>query len=405
MDPAPGSVTLQYLRLSAAAHGMRGCQLLLSLAASLLLVGGGAALELAGLTPGETRIAGLLRQRLDLDDRELRRALVAHPAILGYSYEANIEPKLCALERRLRLRSTAELKKVVTGFPLVLGLNYDRNIDPTLGALEVALELDEAELRKLLLGAPQVLGLSADANLRPTLDAVARRLRLERPELRRLVTRLPQLLTMSLGDNVLPTLDALQARLELSDAELSRCVAGPGTPTPCDAFFASGRPTRRASEPRAYAHGLTRARRVAAVRRLVLAMPQVVGLSFDGNVRAKLDFLQAELGLTTAELRHEVLRDPLSLGASLAKSLRPNVALWRAELPADISLTGELRRRGLRVLSCSHEQRTRPRVEQARARGVPMDRLLGQMRLTDCKFDAWLERQCRQEVARSRGGG
>ena len=122
-------------------------------------------------------------------------------------------------------------------------------------------------------------------------------------------------------------------------------------------------------------------------------MPQVLGLSFDDNVQPKLDFLQSELELSTAELRQEVLRDPVSLGVSLERSLRPNVMLWRSELPPQIELRTELRSRGLRFLSCSHSQRTRPRIERARECAVPVERLLGQMRLTDIKFEQWLERQ------------
>ena len=94
-----------------------------------------------------------------------------------------------------------------------------------------------------------------------------------------------------------------------------------------------------------------------------------------------------------------MLRDPLALGASLEGSLRPNVALWRRELPAHCDLRAELRARGLRFLSCSFARRTRPRVERARECAVPVERLLGQMRLTDSKFESWIARQQERERA------
>ena len=86
------------------------------------------------------------------------------------------------------------------------------------------------------------------------------------------------------------------------------------------------------------------------------------------------------------------MRDPLTLGTSLAKSLRPNMQLWQGELPPEIDLKEEVSSRGLRFLSCSYSQRTLPRVERARASAVPVELLLSKMRLTDAKFESWLAR-------------
>ena len=69
----------------------------------------------------------------------------------------------------------------------------------------------------------------------------------------------------------------------------------------------------------------------AEVRKLVLTLPPVLGLSVDENVRPKLAFLQAELRLSDAELRAEVLRQPKILSTSLERSLRPTVALFHRE--------------------------------------------------------------------------
>jgi mTERF domain-containing protein len=130
------------------------------------------------------------------------------------------------------------------------------------------------------------------------------------------------------------------------------------------------------------------------VRTLVLRLPSVLGLSIDANVRPKLEFLSAALGLSKDELREALCREPAVLGASLDKSLRPNLELWRAELPGNVELREIVKQRGLRWLTCNAEKRTRPRLRRATAGGLPAAALLTKMRLTDMAFDQWIASAC-----------
>ena len=102
----------------------------------------------------------------------------------------------------------------------------------------------------------------------------------------------------------------------------------------------------------------------------------------------------SELELSDAELFRAVQREPLVLGASLDKSLRPNLELWREVLPSDFDLKSTVLTRGLRFLTCSCGKKTRPRLEAARALGVPAHELLTKMRYTDAQFDKWLRGAC-----------
>ena len=64
---------------------------------------------------------------------------------------------------------------------------------------------------------------------------------------------------------------------------------------------------------------------------VAVAMPQVLGLSFDDNVCPKLDFLQQELGLSTPELREAVRPPPLPLYSMRTSTLRVTVRGHRAD--------------------------------------------------------------------------
>ena len=85
-----------------------------------------------------------------------------------------------------------------------------------------------------------------------------------------------------------------------------------------------------------------------------------------------------------------MLRHPAVLGASLDRSLKPNVNLWLEQLEDHSRLRALALKHGLRFLSCSFEKRTRPRLAQAAEAGVPLATLATKMRLTDAQFEVWL---------------
>jgi hypothetical protein len=100
-----------------------------------------------------------------------------------------------------------------------------------------------------------------------------------------------------------------------------------------------------------------------------------------------------QVPLAPDELHAAVRREPIVLGSSLERSLRPNVELWREALPSSIALRDVVARRGLRWLTCSAEKRTRPRLLMARQCGVPAHAVLSHVRDTDAKFADWLLRE------------
>ena len=130
------------------------------------------------------------------------------------------------------------------------------------------------------------------------------------------------------------------------------------------------------------------------IGRIVMRMPQVLGISAESNLRPKLRFLGDALGLDSVELRHAIERDPIALGSGLETSLRPNIDLWREHCKLRKAELRELvREKGLRWLTCSAEKRTKPRLRRLSEVGVPAKALLAHVRDTDAKFEAWLAKE------------
>ena len=126
----------------------------------------------------------------------------------------------------------------------------------------------------------------------------------------------------------------------------------------------------------------------AEVRKLVLRQPQVLGYSVEENVRPTVAALRSLLGLSEAEVRKLVLRQPSVLGQSVEENLRPTVAALRQLVDLDEE---EVRAAVLRVpalLSYSVERRVQPRVERTLAAGVDVRGVLRTITYTPAKFNA-----------------
>ena len=95
---------------------------------------------------------------------------MAKPAVLGYSFESNIEPSLAKLQARLGL-SEAQLCKVVVATPSVIGLSFESNIEPKLNWLQRELALSDDYLREAILASASRLGYSLEGRYKPRLKA------------------------------------------------------------------------------------------------------------------------------------------------------------------------------------------------------------------------------------------
>ena len=110
-----------------------------------------------------------LSSRLGLKPDELKRVVLHLPAILGYDYERNIEPKLTFLQQRLQLTKW-ELRKIVVTTPAVLSYSIDQNLAPKIDYLEQHLEIDIFDLALKIIAFPPLLTYSLSKRYQPRFD-------------------------------------------------------------------------------------------------------------------------------------------------------------------------------------------------------------------------------------------
>ena len=91
------------------------------------------------------------------------------PTVLGYRFEANVKPKLDAIQRRIGL-SEAELRKIVLAQPPILGLSFEKNLGPKLDFFQHTLALPPDDVRARIVKMPALLTYSVDARFRPRLE-------------------------------------------------------------------------------------------------------------------------------------------------------------------------------------------------------------------------------------------
>ena len=233
----------------------------------------------------------LIKGKLDLSDTELRKVVSRLPAMMGYSYENEIVPKLDALQQGKLNLSDAELKKVVLRLPPVMGYSYEENILPKLDALQGKLGLSDEELKKLVLRFVPVLSINHEDTILPKLAALQGKLDLTDAELKKVVLRLPPVMGISYEGNVLPKLNKLQqGKLNLSDAEL---------------------------------------------KTVVLRLPAVLSYSYEENILPKLEYLETALQLSPEELTAVIMKETNILGTALS-TLENNYEIYHtlfAKLP------------------------------------------------------------------------
>ena len=163
-----------------------------------------------------------LRQRLGLDDGEVKGLVCSRSSLLQMTYANLVEPWISKLETRLGL-SAADLKQLVLSRPELVAASFEEIIEPSLAALQGRpLGLSDAELKQLTLSHPAVLDSSprgADSTVQwSSLTSLQQRLSLSDAELKSLVLALPPLLSREYEAEVKPLLAGLGKTWNLKKA-------------------------------------------------------------------------------------------------------------------------------------------------------------------------------------------
>jgi len=147
-----------------------------------------------------------LKNRLSLNDDQIKKIIQSHPNIPGFSIEENIELKLNWLQERLALDQKS-LAKIITKFPNAITMSIKDNMEPRLNWLQDRLILDDTALSKIIQQMPPILGLSITDNMDPKLDWIQQRLLLTDEQLSKMIQRYTTIFGYNISNNLEPTLD------------------------------------------------------------------------------------------------------------------------------------------------------------------------------------------------------
>ena len=150
-----------------------------------------------------------LKNRLGLDDNQIKKVIQSQPTILNISLKSDmgLSPKIDWLQKRLILDQKS-LAKMITKSPNILTMSIKDNIEPTLDWLQKRLlDLDDASLSKMIQKLPTILAYSIPNNMEPTLDWLQERLSLTDDELSKIIQTQPALFGYNIPNNLEPTLN------------------------------------------------------------------------------------------------------------------------------------------------------------------------------------------------------
>ena len=127
------------------------------------------------------------------------------------------------------------------------------------------------------------------------------------------------------------------------------------------------------------------------LRKVLLTLPSVLGLSFETNVSPSLDALQSRLALSDAQLKRVVLLLPTVLGYSFESNISPKLDYLQSALALPLDALRDRVVRFPPLLGYSHTQRFQPRIDACHAAGVDATIVLSRITMTDARFYAALD--------------
>jgi hypothetical protein len=140
-----------------------------------------------------------------LDDKLLSKLVQTLPAVLGYSIEDNLEPKVAWIQLRLQLdkKSMGKLFQIRAS-AISFSRGIDETLEPKLAWLQERLSLDDKSLCFVIQRMPSLLGCDIGTNLEPTIkffeDCVGSKAAIQ------LIAKNPRLLGSSLENRLKPRL-------------------------------------------------------------------------------------------------------------------------------------------------------------------------------------------------------
>jgi mTERF domain-containing protein len=148
--------------------------------------------------------------QLHMQPEEVRRILLAYPQIMDYNLENHMKPIAEYFMTELQF-SAAEVGTITLKFPRLFSYSLFK-IKHVIGYLRYELELDPRQAKRVVFQAPQVLGLG-ESSLKEKLSFLKIRLNLTVDELGLVLSKMPTLVCLAVETSLVPKLEYLENSL------------------------------------------------------------------------------------------------------------------------------------------------------------------------------------------------
>ena len=273
-----------------------------------------------------------MSQEIGLTHTELQRMIVSRPILLSYKL-SNIQSTTSFFCEEVGL-SKSEFRSIIKGYPSVLTYSIANRLRPHIEFLQNDIgggKDNWKAWKKIVCSYPQFFSHSLEKTLLPKLkffcDKNHSSLRLLKSELSQVVAKFPPTLWLS-DENLIDKIDYLLDSLDLSSEEL---------------------------------------------RGIVVAYPQLLGLSLENNLKPKIQFFLGQNGEDMID--DNFICDDIDVNCGLTKEELKEFVLYQPAL-----------------LAYSLEGRIKPRIQEMKSKNISfLYSPKNVMSYTDSKFENWYE--------------
>jgi len=267
-----------------------------------------------------------LRKDLGMTEKELKRLIKVHPRVVRYNRGA-VKRNVSFFRTRVlggvkEGKQKKGLKKIYMSTPRLLGYSVPGLLSKILYFKETV-GLNDDEVRELVLGMPSILTYK-EGNIGETLKWMEE-IGVGGEKIKRCLVKYPNLFTLSVKSNMIPKVEWMESRL-----------------------------------------GLDRDR--GHITRVVTMFPPIMWLSRK-NLEDKVGYLQDTFGWDERDVRKMVLNMPQVLGLALEGNIKLTVEYY-LEQGCDVGMMGEVFLENPSLLMYSLEGRIKPRVREMEEKGI-----------------------------------
>jgi mTERF domain-containing protein len=299
----------------------------------------------AGVKTGLIPKMRFLVRDMEIPLDELRRIVQKHPRILLYSLDGNLVPKLVYYFIMTLQMETSQLRKILLAYPAILDKNLDRTILPITNYFLNDLEYSPFELRSIVLKFPRLMSHSLK-KIKHVVGYLRYEVGLTSSPVKRVLYQAPQMIGLNTEGNLKVKVDYLKETLDLDDEELRIVVAAMPTLLVLN--------TERNLQPKVD-YLLSVLRTHQNLRETVIRLPTLLGYSLEQRIRPRMQAITAAgLDPSSITVGIPMKQDKFEswLQRRRDKRLREEAALEEEKQTPDDSLSG-------RIIHWSRERRQR----------------------------------------------